>query len=54
MDLAAPSSSLTFCSPRLAASAAPAAICCALDFAGILTFPPLCQSNNYSQTECLS
>ena len=35
IDLAGPFRSLTFCSPRLAASAAPAAFCCDFDLAGI-------------------
>src|SRR3546814_9744442 len=36
MDFEAPFSSLFFVSPRLADSAAPAAFCCALDFAGMV------------------
>ena len=39
MLLDAPLSSLTGVSPRLAASAAPAAFCCAADFAGIVASP---------------
>jgi hypothetical protein len=35
IDFEAPFSSLTFVSPRFAASAAPAAFCCAFDFAGM-------------------
>src|SRR5215813_5325439 len=36
ISCAAPTSSDADCSPRLAASAAPAAFCCALDFAGMV------------------
>src|SRR3546814_16957946 len=36
MDFEAPFSSIFFVSPRLADSAAPAAFCCALDFAGMV------------------
>src|SRR5690606_37226032 len=36
MELDAPFSSLTFSSPRLADKAAPAAFCCAWDFAGMM------------------
>jgi hypothetical protein len=42
IDFEAPFSSLLLLSPRLAASAAPAAICWALDFAGMASFSDLC------------
>ncbi|CAC49713.1 HYPOTHETICAL PROTEIN SM_b21485 (plasmid) [Sinorhizobium meliloti 1021] len=44
MPLEAPLSSLFFFSPRLAARAAPAAFCCAFDFAGMAPFSFRCMA----------